>query len=190
MHIQYGGGCAGFIACRNEAEIIEQLPTYLYGICKTNAADKYGWGRALNYRCSHGSREKAREYFGTETGLWGITAGVYLALMGPEGMRELGEHILQKCAYLAKALSGIPGVKANLFGGANFQEIVVNFDSSGKTVAEINKALLAEGIFGGKDLSADFPALGQSALYAVTEKTSQAQIDALAASLKKIMGVC
>ncbi len=35
-------------------------------------------------------------------------------------------------------LSGIPGIKANLFGGANFQEIVVNFDGCGKTVDEIH----------------------------------------------------
>lgn len=37
----------------------------------------------MNERGSHGSRENANEYFGTETGLWGITAGVYLACMGP-----------------------------------------------------------------------------------------------------------
>ncbi len=45
----------------------------------------------------------------------------------------------------------------------------MNFDATGKTVALINKALRTEGIFGGKDLSGEFPALGQSALYCVTE---------------------
>ncbi|MDL2272144.1 aminomethyl-transferring glycine dehydrogenase subunit GcvPA [Desulfovibrio sp. OttesenSCG-928-I05] len=186
MHMQYGGGCAGFMAAPYEEKYIQQFPTYMYGITTTQNKGEYGWGRALNYRCSHGSRENGNEYFGTETGLWGITAGVYLALMGPEGMRELGEHILQKCAYAIKVLSGVPGIRANRFGGANFQEFVVTFD--GKRVADVNAALLAEGIFGGKDLCADFPELGESALYCVTETTSRAQIDRLGAALKKIMG--
>mgnify|MGYP007133692632 CR=1 FL=1 len=51
----------------------------------------------MNYRCSHGSRENANEYFGTETGLWGITAGVYLASMGPVGMYELGGDHPSEC---------------------------------------------------------------------------------------------
>ena len=38
-----------------------------------------------------------------------------------------------------------------------FKEFVVRFDGTGKTVAEINRALLDHGIFGGKDLSADLP---------------------------------
>jgi len=188
MHMQFGGGQGGLIAVDNNPEVIEQLPTYLYGMCKTEEDGEYGWGRALYYRNSHGAREKAREYFGTETGLYCIVAGVYMALMGPEGFKELGENILQKCAYLTKKLAEVPGVKANVFGGYNFQEIVVNFDGTGKTVEEINKALLGYEIFGGKDLSGDFKELGQSALYAVTEKTSQAQIDELAAALKEIVG--
>jgi len=188
MHIQFGGGCAGFIATRQEEEYIQQFPTYFYGITTTQNPGEYGWGRALNYRCSHGSREKANEYFGTETGLWAITAAVYMATLGPQGMRELGETIVQRCNYAIKALSGIPGVKANAFGGANFQEFVVNFDESGKTVAEINKALLECKIFGGKDLSGYFPELGQSALYCITETTTAAEIDNLAEALKKIVG--
>jgi glycine dehydrogenase subunit 1 len=54
-------------------------------------------------------------------------------------------------------------------------------------VARINAALLRKGIFGGKDLSQDFPALGQSALYCVTELHSKADIDRLAAALKEIL---
>ena len=45
-------------------------------------------------------------------------------------------------------------------------------------MAEINKALLGHGIFGGMDLSAEFPELGQSALYCVTEFHDQADIEA------------
>lgn len=187
MHIQYGGGCAGFIATQQEERLIQQFPTYMYGITTTKNKGEYGWGRALNYRCSHVGREKANEYFGTETGLWGITAGVYLALMGPEGMRELGESVLQRRAYLEKALTAIPGITANRFGGANFQEFVVTFDECGLTSAQVNKALLERKIFGGKDLSEDFPELGQSALYCVTEITGKDAMDRLAEALADIV---
>lgn len=187
MHMQYGGGCAGFIATAYEERFIQEYPTYLYSICRTQKEGEYGWGRALNYRCSHGSRENAREYFGTETGLWSITAAVYLALMGPEGMKELGAHILQMCNYAVKTLNRVPGIEVNKLGGANFQEFVVGFDGTGKTVAQINDALLKHHIFGGKDLSRDFPFLGQSALFCVTEKTTCEQLQKLADALAAIV---
>ncbi len=188
MHMQYGGGQAGFIASHPKLEYMEQFPTYMYGIAKTDKEDTYGWGRAMNYRCSHGSREKANEYFGTETGLWGITAGVYLASMGPQGMYELGETILQNLRYLTVRLDAIEGVKANPFGRSNFQEVLVDFRASGKTVAQINQALLKYQIFGGKDMSGEFPELGQCALYCVSELTAQEEMDALADALEEILG--
>ncbi len=187
MHMQFGGGQAGFIACQQRLEIVEQFPTYMYGIARTAKDGCYGWGRAMNYRCSHGSREKAREYFGTETGLWGITAGIYLASMGPKGMYELGETILQKTAYAIKELSEIDGIRANLFGGSNFQEFVVHFDQTQKTVAEINQSLLKKQIFGGKDISRDFPQYGQSALYCISELTTEDEIGSLKEALTEIV---
>ena len=190
MHIQYGGGQAGFIACQQDVELIREFPTYMYGIAKTGEEGRYGWGRAMNYRCSHGSRENANEYFGTETGLWGITAGVYLASMGPAGMYELGETILQNVNYAIQKLSEVPGIRANVFRNSNFQEFVVDFNETGKTVKEINQALLKEQIFGGKDLSRDFKELGQSALYCVSELTTADEIEHLAEALDQIIRGC
>lgn len=186
MHMQYGGGCAGFIASGDDPLFIQEYPTYLYSLCRTKEAGKYGWGRALNHRCSHGARENAREYFGTEAGLWAITAAVYLSLMGPQGMKELGELILQKRAYAVKTLSAVPNIAVNSLGGTGFQEFVVCYDGAGMTVEAVNRALLEKGILGGKDLSGDFPFLGQSALFAVTEKTGCDEIRRLAAALADI----
>ncbi len=53
-------------------------------------------------------------------------------------------------------------------------------------MAEVNKALLGHQIFGGKDVSAEFPELGQSALYCVTEYYDQADIDALVSAVKEV----
>lgn len=190
MHMQFGGGQAGFIASQQKLEIMEQFPTYMYGITETGQKGRYGWGRAMNYRCSHGSREKAREYFGTETGLWGITAGIYLASMGPQGMYELGETILQKTSYAIQQLSDVEGIVVNLFGGTNFQEFVINFDQTKKTVMQINQSLLKKKIFGGKDLSEDFPQYGQSALYCISELTTEEEIRDLKEALTEAVRGC
>ena len=73
-----------------------------------------------------------------------------------------------------------------LFPDGFFKEFVVNVDGTGRTVAEINRELRARGIFGGGDLSASHPALGQSALYCVTEVHSTADIDRLVDALAEV----
>jgi glycine dehydrogenase subunit 1 len=64
---------------------------------------------------------------------------------------------------------------------------VVSFEATGKRVAEINKGLRRHRIFGGKDLSQDFPQLGQSALFCITEMHEQEDIERLAGALKEVM---
>ena len=78
-------------------------------------------------------------------------------------------------------------MRAPRFSGPFFKEFVVSFDDSGKTVEQVNKDLLGHGIFGGKDLSRDFPELGQSALYCVTEIHTKADLDGLAGALRQIV---
>ena len=65
--------------------------------------------------------------------------------------------------------------------------IFCHFKDSGKTVREINRALLDRGIFGGKDLSRDFPDYTHCALYCVTEIHTRADIDKLAKSLSEVL---
>src|SRR6185295_4713377 len=114
---------------------------------------------------------------------WTVANAVYMAMMGPTGFRDIGDLILQRSNYAARSLGAIDGVEVSFPGF--FKEFVVNFDASGRTVAELNAALRAHGIFGGKDLSADFPELGQSALYCVTEIHSQTDIDRLTKALRE-----
>jgi glycine dehydrogenase subunit 1 len=52
-------------------------------------------------------------------------------------------------------------------------------------VQEINRELLDRGIFGGKDLSADFPELGNSALFCTTEVHTKDDIDRLASAVRE-----
>ncbi len=165
-----------------------EFPSRLFGLAPTSQPGEYGFGDVAYDRTSFGHlRERGKEYVGTQSALWGITAGVYLATMGPQGMKDVGQTILQNSHYAAKKLSSIPGVKANALGGAFFKEFVVDFTQTGKTVAQINEALRDKGIFGGKDLSKQFPALGQSALYCVTEIHTKEDLDELTSALAEIL---
>jgi glycine dehydrogenase subunit 1 len=107
-----------------------------------------------------------------------------MALLGPDGFRELGTLILSRARYAAKLLAKVPGVRI-IWPDTTFKEFVVNFDGTGKTVAEINDALRARGIFGGKDISAEVT-MGQCALFCVTEVHTAADIRRLAETLKEI----
>ena len=187
MHMNYGGGQAGFIATRDEEKYVMEFPSRLFGIAPTSVEGEYGFGDVAYERTSFAVREEGKEWVGTAAALWGITAGVYLALMGPQGMAEIGEGILARNQYAMSRTSDLKGVKAPVFRSSHFKEFAVNFDGTGRNVAEINAALLERGIFGGKDLTQEFPELGNCALYCVTEIHTKADIDRLAAALKEIV---
>jgi glycine dehydrogenase subunit 1 len=187
IHMQYGGGHGGFIASRDEVEYVMEYPSRLFGIAPTRVPGEYGFGDVAYERTSFAVREEGKEWVGTAAALWGITAGVYLALMGPQGMADIGEGIMARARYAMMQLDRVSGVRAPRFDGPHFGEFVVDFNDTGRTVAEINRALRVGGIFGGADLSAEFPVLGQSALYSVTEMHSQADIDRLAAALAEVV---
>ena len=187
MHMQFGGGQAGYIATRDEEKYVMEYPSRLFGIAPTSVPGEYGFGDVAYERTSFAVREQGKEWVGTAAALWGITAGVYLALMGPQGMVEIGEGIMARSRYAMTELGKIEGIKAPALQSPHFKEFVVNFDGTAKTVAEINGALLAQGIFGGKDLTEEFPELGNSALYCVTEVHTQDDIDRLVKALKEVV---
>ena len=187
IHQHFGGGHGGFIASADDPRIVMEYPTRLFGLTRTSVEGEYGFGDVAYERTSFAVREEGKEWVGTAAGLWGITAGVYLALMGPQGMTELGRRMMARTRYAMRRLAGIPGVSLPYAGSHHANEFVVDFGASGKDVGDINEALLEHGYLGGADLSAQFPALGQSALYAVTEVRTQAEIDGLVEALEEVL---
>jgi glycine dehydrogenase subunit 1 len=186
IHMNYGGGLAGFIALHDDPRLVMELPTRIAGITTTAAAGEYGFGEVAFGRTSFIEREKGKEYVGTGTNLWGIVAGVYLALLGPQGIRELGEGIMRRTRYAIDQIAAIPGLAVPAAAEPHFKEFVVSFAGTGRTVTEVNRELLARGIHGGHDLTRDWPAIGPSALYCVTEVHRQADIDRLVAALAEV----
>jgi len=183
VHMSCGGGVGGFIASRDEERYAREYPTLNISLCDTVVPGERGFGVALFHQTSYGLREEGNDWTGNSTYLWAIAAATYMSLLGPRGFEEVGSSILQRSHYAASLLAEIPGVSVR--SPDFFKEFVVSFD--GVTVEEVNRGLRGHRIFGGKDLSRDFPALGQSALYCVTEVHSRGDIERLATALTEVL---
>lgn len=186
VHMAAGTGLAGFIAFRDEEDYLSECPMAIYTILDTIVPGEHTFGELLSGRTSYGVRDKAPDWVGTQTGLWAVCAAVYLAVMGPQGMTEVGETIVRRAHYAARRIVALPGVRLPL-GEGFFKEFVVDFSATGKAVVDVNAALCARGIFGGRDLSEDYPELGQAALYCVTEVHTRQDIDRLVSALQEVL---
>lgn len=187
IHMYGGGGQAGFIATPHEDRFIAACPTLLVSILPTERPGAYVFDWVNFEHISYGLRGEAHDFAGTSQTIWAIVAGVYLALMGPAGMRELGETIMQRSRYAALRLAEVPGLGPPVFRAAHFKEFAVDFEATGRSVAEVNARLRERGIYGGRDLTAEFPGLGSPALFAVTEIHDRADIDRLAETLTEVL---
>jgi glycine dehydrogenase subunit 1 len=185
VHMSCGGGAGGFIATRDEERYAREYPTLNLSIGRT-VEGEYGFGIALFEQTSYGLREDGNDWTGNSVYLHAVANAAYMALMGPEGFAEVGRLIVGQSHYTARRLAELDGLRI-LFPDGFFKEFVVVFDETGRTVAEVNRALREQGIFGGKDLSRDFPELGQSALYCVTEVHALADVDRLVSALKEVL---
>jgi glycine dehydrogenase subunit 1 len=187
LHQSFGGANGGFIATHDDPRFVMEYPSRLFGITSTSVEGEYGFGDVAYERTSFAVREEGKEWVGTAAALWGITAGVYLALMGPQGMVELGEGMMARTRYAMERLGALDGVRLPFAGSHHVKEFALNLDATGRSVAEVNAGLLERGIFGGADLSDAFPELGQSALVCVTEVHTKDDIDRLAAALGEVL---
>jgi glycine dehydrogenase subunit 1 len=186
VHMNAGGGVGGFIATRDEERYAREYPTLQVSLASTTEPGQRSFGMTLFHQSSYGSRENGKDWTGNSVYLWAVVNAVYMALMGPQGFAEIGETIAANSAYAAGRVAQLPGVSVRW--SEFFKEFVVDFNGTGQTVAAINAELRARGIFGGKDLSADFPQLGQAALYCVTEVHTEDDIAALVAALEEVLG--
>ena len=184
VRMSCGGGAGGFIASRDDERYAREYPTLLVSITGTTRPGEVGFGLSLMHQSSYGSRENGKDWTGNSVYLHAIANAVYMALLGPQGFADLGATIVQRAHYAARRLATVPGVTV-LFPTGFFKEIVVRYD--GASVSAVNAALREHGIFGGHDLSGDFPAFGQSALFCVTELHTRDDIDRLAAVLKEVL---
>lgn len=176
LHQWFGGAHGGFIAVHDDPRIVMELPSRLFGIASTDVPGEYGFGDVAYERTSFALREEGKEWVGTAAALWGIAAGVYLALMGPQGMADLGEVLLARTRYAQQRLSENPGIALG-DDAVHLREFTINLTGTSVNADELVAALRADGIEPGVPLDDD------TLLVCVTEVTTQADIDRLAAAV-------
>ncbi len=181
LHQWFGGAHGGFIAVHDDTRFVMELPSRLFGLASTDVPGEYGFGDVAYERTSFAVREDGKEWVGTAAALWGIAAGVYLSLMGPQGMVEVGETILARTAYAERALTALPGV-ARSDSAVHFREFVIDLSAAGVRADAVVTALRARGIEPG------VPIADHRLLVCVTEQNTQTDIDRLVAELATVLG--
>ena len=175
-----GGPYFGFMACR--VALVRQMPGRIVG--RTVDLDgKPGFTLTLQAREQHIRRSKATSNICTNQGLVVTAATIYMALLGPDGLERVAANSHANTLALMEQLSPIPGI-ARAFSGPLFHEAVLKLDAP---AADVLRALKAQGILGGLDLSADYPELGQAVLVCATETKTEDDLRKYAEQLARIM---
>jgi len=185
-HMNYGGPLLGLFACRGD-RLLRQMPGHLIGMTTTKDGKSKAFTMVLQTREQHIRREKASSNICTNEALCAVAAAAYLALMGPRGLERLCKSILANSSYAMRQLKKLDGLNVPQFEAQHFKEFTIGFDKTGLAASHVNAKLLQRGIQGGICLHDQFPELGQSALYCVTELHTRESIDRLVEAMKVIL---
>ena len=171
----WGGPYLGFMATTKKH--MRKLPGRIVG----ETADSRGercYVLSLQAREQHIRREKAGSNICSNEALCALTAAVYMAAMGPEGLAEAARQSMAKAHYLADALCSIDGVKLK-YAGPFFHEFVTELPKRDEVLA----ALADAGILGG------LPLPDGGVLWCATEKVSRAELDKAAAIVREVLTI-
>ena len=172
MSLSFGGPYLGFMAAKSD--MTRQLPGRIVG--ETVDVDgKRAYVLTLQAREQHIKREKASSSICSNQALCALTAAVYLAAMGPHGLREVAEQCYAKAHYLADALASNGYSLA--YDGEFFNEFVT---TSPVDPERVMARLEEEDILGGLPLG------DGRILWCCTEKNTKEDMDRLVAVLKEV----
>ena len=167
-----GGPYLGYMATIEKH--MRKLPGRIVGET-TDAEGRRAYVLSLQAREQHIRREKAGSNICSNEALCALTAGLYMATMGPDGMAQAAKQSMAKAHYLAGALCAIDGVKLR-YTGAFFHEFVTDMPR----VEEVQSALSQAGILGGLSVEGGI-------LWCATEKVTREALDKTAAIVKEVL---
>jgi glycine dehydrogenase subunit 1 len=175
-----GGPYFGFLCCRKE--LVHQMPGRLAGRT-VDIAGKPGFTLTLQAREQHIRRGRATSNICTNQGLMVTAAALHLALLGPEGLRQVALACHAHTRQLLARLTAIEGVEP-VFSGPFFHEVAYR---TPLPAAEVLDRLAERGILGGISLAEDCPELGEAVLACATELRGEADIEAYALALREVL---
>ncbi len=169
-----GGPYLGYMACTEK--LMRKLPGRIVG----ETADAQGrrcYVLSLQAREQHIRREKASSNICSNEALCALTAGLYMAAMGPDGMAEAARQSMAKAHYLADALCALEGVEL-VYPGPYFHEFLTRLPCRDAVL----QALADADILGG------LPIGDNGVLWCATEKVSREQLDRAVSVVKEVLG--
>ncbi len=171
MPLSFGGPYLGFMATTKA--MMRKLPGRIVGET-TDVDGKRAFVLTLQAREQHIRREKASSNICSNQALCAMTAAVYLAAVGPEGLKQVANLCYQKAHYLMQQLTAIPGITLR-YQGPFFHEFVTDQGDANRILLKLEQ----EGILGGLPLS------DGGILWCTTEKNSKEDIDRMVGIIRK-----
>ena len=179
--MSYGAPALGFMAAKQK--FMRLLPGRLVGQTIEEGGEKQtGYVLTLQTREQHIRRERATSNICTNQSLLALGATIFLATLGKQGFRELGELCIQKAHYAFRQITAIPGYKA-AFSSPFFDEFVIELPVSAHRVQQ---HLAQADILGGYPLGENYAGMENAMLFCVTETRTREDIDALVRALKEV----
>lgn len=172
MPLSCGGPYLGFMA--STEKYMRKLPGRIVGQTVDSKGNR-AFVLSLQAREQHIRREKASSNICSNEALCALTAGVYMAAMGPEGMAQAAAQSMAKAHYLAEALCAIDGVSL-VYPGPFFHEFVTTMPKADAVLEALEKA----GILGGLPIP-------EGILWCATEKVFKAELDRTAAIVREVL---
>jgi glycine dehydrogenase subunit 1 len=185
--LQYGGPYLGIVACREP--LARQIPGRLVGLAR-DLDGRRAFVMTMRAREQDIRRERAASNICTNQALLALAASIYLAAIGPHGLRDVAALGASRASELAAALAAAGAPR--LHGGPYLNEFVVRVPGA----RAVHARLLRGGVLAGipaADLLPGEPALADGLLVCATEVTTTAEIalfaDALRAELARPAGL-
>ena len=169
-YMSYGGPYLGLFAASNE--LVRLMPGRIVGITK-DVDGRRGFVLTLQTREQHIRRDKATSNVCTNQGLVATRATFYLSMLGPNGLREIGETSARRARYLINKLKAVPGFSLP-HSGTHFREFVLNVPGNSEKFFEF---MSERGVLAGVPLSRMGIHNDRGILVALTEKRTVEEMD-------------